>query len=564
MAGEIVINVNPRETRLAVMVNKELQEIYFENSDHHRIAGNIYKGRVTNVLPGMQAAFVDIGLEKQAYLYVSNAVPMEAVIQGVSQRKTRGKKKKIGQLLKVNQEVIVQMTKEPLGSKGARVNSIISLPGRYLVLTPLEKDIGISQRIRSAKERNRLRKLAEKIVDNNNGLIIRTAAEGISEEKMRQDYIFLTKLWDNIKEKAINTKAPVLLHEDADLIFRAVRDLFEGEIKSFHVDDRDTYKRLSSIVRDLVPEAKNSVHLFKRNVSIFEHFGVEDEIRKALKRKVWLKSGGHIIIDRTEAMTVIDVNTGKFVGRDDLSETILKTNLEAAEEVARQLRLRDIGGIIIIDFIDMTNPISQARVTETLEEAFLMDRSKPTVLGLTHLGMMEVTRKKVSSGLSDYMVKDCPYCDGSGRVVSEEAVGTFLENEIKKTFRIYSPEALLLEVNPIVAAVLIGAGGSNLQRLEREVGGAIFIRGADHLHVEDWKILHTGSVAEVEGFALPVNVDDVLTIMVEEPHQANSDTGIARVNGYVLQIPGGGKKVGERVRVKIVQTYRTYADTVIV
>src|SRR6056297_3621358 len=401
------------------MQNGELQEIYFENPDHHRIAGNIYKGKVTNVLPGMQAAFVDIGLEKNAYLYVSNALTMNTVINGVKK-----KRKKINQLLHPNQDVIVQITKEPIGTKGARVNSKISLPGRYLVLTPLEKKIGVSKRIKDGKERSRLKKIGDKISNKNVGLIIRTAANGVSEHKIRQDYTFLINLWKKIKIKAVKSKAPVLLHEDADLIFRAVRDLMDDDIDSFHVDNRDVYKRVVSIVKDLVPEKVDNIHLYKEKRNIFDVFGVESEINKALKRQVWLNCGGHLIIDRTEAMTVIDVNTGKYVGKNDLSDTVLKTNLEAAEEVARQLRLRDIGGIIIVDFIDMTTTKNQKMVIEALEEAFLKDRAKPTVLDITRLGLVEITRKKVSSGLSDIMQKECPYCDGTGRVVSEEAIGT--------------------------------------------------------------------------------------------------------------------------------------------
>ncbi len=561
MPGEIIVNVTPRETRLALMEEGALQEIYYEKPDQHRIAGNIYKGKVTNVLPGMQAAFVDIGLEKNAYLYVSNALTMNTVINGMKKNR---KRKKINQLLHVNQDVIVQITKEPIGSKGARVNSKISLPGRYLVLTPLEKKIGVSQRIEDTKEKHRLRKIGDLISKKNEGLIIRTAAKGVSEHDLRQDYSFLINLWKKIKIKAVKSKAPVLLHEDADLVFRAVRDLFDGDVDRFIVDDKDVYQRLVSIVKDLAPEAKNKIELYKQKRNIFDVFGVEAEINKALKRKVWLKCGGHIIIDRTEAMTVIDVNTGKFVGKNDLSDTVLKTNLEAADEIARQLRLRDIGGIIIVDFIDMTTKKNQTKVVEALEKAFLVDRAKPTVLGITSLGLMEITRKKVSSGLSDIMQKECPYCEGTGRVVSEEAIGTYLENEIQKYFSTYDTEAILIEVNPLVAAVLIGSGGSNLQRLEREVGGTIYIRGAENRHINDWKIVSSGTSESVQAQALPVNVGDMLTVLIEEKHQSNSDVGIARVNGYVLQVPGAGNRVGKRVRIEVMKTHRTYAMTKIV
>ncbi len=561
MSSEIIVNVNIREIRLALMENGSLREIYLEKPDQHRIAGNIYKGKVVNVLPGMQAAFIDIGLEKNAYLYVSNALPIETVLNG---RRKKRKRKKINEILHPNQSVIVQITKEPIGSKGARITSRISLPGRYMVLTPLDNHIGISHRIAKESERKRLRKLANEVCQNGEGLIVRTAASGISNKELKRDYRFLKLLWENIKDKSRKSKAPALLHHDADLIFRAVRDIFESDVKKFIIDDRKVYQRVLSIASDLAPDCIDRVFLYTQNRDIFDTFGVEAEINKALKRKVWLKCGGYLIIDKTEAMTVIDVNTGKFVGKKNLSDTILKTNLEAASEIARQLRLRDIGGIIIIDFIDMETEVNQMKVLQALDDAIIDDRAQPTVLGITGLGLVEMTRKKVSFGLSEIMQKNCPYCEGSGRVISEEAMCSYLENEIKKYFSTYSTEAILIEVNPLVAAVLIGAGGSNLNRLEKECNGTIFVRGAEHRHVSDWMIISAGTSESVQMQALPVSEGDRLSVFIEERHQNNPSIGIARVNGYVLQVPDGGPHVGKRIRLEVKKTFRTYGITQIV
>ncbi|QOR36330.1 Rne/Rng family ribonuclease [Clostridium sp. 'deep sea'] len=562
MGNEIVVNVNAREIRLALMENGNLQEIYVEKPEQQRIAGNIYKGKVINVLPGMQAAFIDIGLEKNAYLYVSNALPIETVLTGNGKRKK--KRKRINEILHPNQSVIVQITKEPIGTKGARITSKISLPGRYMVLTPMDSHIGISHRVDGEKERKRLRKLANEVCQNGEGLIVRTAANGVSNRELKRDYRFLKLLWESIKEKSRKLKAPALLHHDADLIFRSVRDFFGIDIDQFIIDDSKVYKRVLSIASDLAPDCIDRVFHYTQKRDIFDTFGVETEINKALKRKVWLKCGGYLIIDRTEAMTVIDVNTGKFVGKKNLADTILKTNLEAATEIARQLRLRDIGGIIIIDFIDMETEVNQMKVLTALDEAIIDDRAQPTVLGITSLGLVEMTRKKVSSGLSEIMQKNCPYCEGSGRVISEEAMCSYLENEIKKYFSSYSTEAILIEVNPLVAAVLIGSGGSNLNRLEKECRGTIFIRGAENRHVSDWTIISAGTSENVQMQALPVSEGDRLSVFIEEQHQNNPSMGIARVNGYVLQVPEGGNFVGKRVRLEVVKTNRTYGISQIV
>lgn len=563
LTGEIVVNINPHETRLALSENGVIKEIYIEKPEQYRIAGNVYKGRVANVLPGMQAAFIDIGLEKNAFLYVDNVVPLKALLDN-SIKKTSKKNKAIKDMLHIGQEVIVQITKEPMGTKGARVTSRITLPGRYMVLMPLESKVGISHRIENETERNRLKNIGKAIRPHNMGIIIRTVAADVSEEELIRDRDFLLKLWKQILAKAKTQHAPALLHHEVDLIYRTIRDMFNENIQRLVIDDYQEYQKVLDILKYTAPDFRERVYLYTQPRPIFEAFDVENEIKKALKRKIWLKCGGYLIIDKTEALTSIDVNTGKFVGSKNLDDTILKTNIEAAREIARQVRLRDLGGIIIIDFIDMHLPQHQEKVIETLKEATIADRTKVVILGLTRLGLVEMTRKKVSHGLSESLQKVCPQCEGSGRVISEEAMSSFIEIEIKKYFNVYNCEAILVEVNPQVAAVLIGAGGSNLKRLEKETGRTIFIRGSEFRSISDWIIVSSGSVENVQNQALPIKQGDLLTVVIEERHQTNPNDGIARIDGYVLHIVGGGSYVGKRVRLEVIRAYRTYGKTKII
>lgn len=563
MLKEIIVNCQQHQTRVAVLEGGLLREIYIEKPDQMRIAGNVYKGKVVNVLPGMQAAFVNIGLNKNAFLPVNEALPGGVLLEeDIDYRKSRNTS--IKDLLRPGQEVMVQVTKEPMGSKGARVTCHITLPGRFLVLMPTVNYIGVSQRITDSEERQRLRELAYKCRPEGMGIIVRTAAEGAGEEELLQDAQFLLQLWRKIQQRARNTRAPALLHHDIDLIYRIVRDLFGDDVDKFIIDDRTEYHKILDILNYTAPHLQDRVFLYAQRQPIFDTFRIESEIRKATKRKVWLRCGGYLVIDRTEALTSIDVNTGKFVGSKNLEDTVLKTNLEAAQEIARQLRLRDIGGIIIIDFIDMKSEEHRRKVLTTLEEHLAKDRTKATVLGLTRLGLVEMTRKKVSQGLSESLQKECPYCEGTGRVISEEAMGSFVEQEIKKYLRHYGSEALLVEVNPAVAAVLIGSGGANLRRIEAETGRTVFVRGSESRHLEDWAIISVGSVEEVRKKALPVDVGDILPIMIEEKHASNPQDGIARIEGYILDVVGAGNLVGQRVKVEVTRAFRTYGKARVV
>jgi ribonuclease G len=360
------------------------------------------------------------------------------------------------------------------------------------------------------------------------------------------------------------SRAPSLLHRDLGLVFRVVRDSFSDDVQRFVVDNRHEYERILDILDVMDPALKERVSLHVDKRPLFETAGIEEEIDKALKRRIWLKCGGHLVLDQTEALTVIDVNTGKYVGTTNLADTVLKTNLEAAQEIARQLRLRDIGGIIIIDFIDMEVPQHRHRVLEALQEALRLDRTKAHVLGITHLGLVEMTRKKVRQGLDEFLQRPCPYCEGRGRVLSEETMYRKVRREIKRILRSSSGEAILVEVHPSVAALLIGAGGANLREMERETGRTIYVRGSDECHLEDMNLRALGTRDEVAARALPVQPGQVMELRVEEPHVSNLWDGIARVEGYVIDIEGAGKRVGEKVKVEITRAFRTYAKAKIV
>lgn len=546
------------ETRVAILEEGILVEYYVERPVSQRIVGNVYKGKVENVLPGMQAAFVNIGLERNAFLYVDDAFLKpgeedEDIPEDVRRMTIRD-------ILHVGQEISVQIAKEPIGTKGARVTRHLTLPGRYLVLMPTVDYVGVSRRIQDEDERDRLRKMADRLKPQGMGLIIRTVAEGRSESELGQDLDFLSRLWHKIQSRGRTSEAPAQLHKDLGLVYRIVRDLFTEDVDRLYIDDKHEYDKVLELLDIISPHLKNRVNLFtSRDRTIFDLYGLETEIDQALNKKVWLKSGGYIVIDRTEALTSIDVNTGKFVGTTDLQDTVFKTNLEAAREIARQLRLRDIGGIIICDFIDMESQDHRHKVLETLERELRKDRTRTNVLGLTQLGLVEMTRKKVRQGLDAILQRPCPYCEGRGRTMSEETMAAKARREIRRILRHSTSDAILVELHPSVAALVIGSGGTNLRELERETGKSIYVKGAGDVHLEGMNIRAIGTKAEVEAKALPVKSGQVLDLKVEEPHVTNPWDGIARIDGYVVDIEGAGKKIGEVVKVEITRAFRTYA-----
>ena len=423
---EILVDVNPYRTRVVLIENGVPVEFYVERREKERLVGNIYKGRVQNVLPGMFAAFIDINEEKNAFLYAGDIKPHSALLEG-EQFDEKPSPAMICDIIKTGQEVMVQIEKEPVGGKGARATTHISLPGRTLVFMPTVDFVGISKRISGDAERKRLKDIINEIRPEGTGVIVRTAAQEMESEEIKQDLTGLIEEWERIQKRYAQSKAPCLIHKEDSLVFRTVRDLFKKDVRCLTVNDEAHYDLIRSLVPD---ELASRVQLYTDRYDMFEAFGAEQAIDAALSRKVWLKSGAYVVVDQTEALTSIDVNTGKYVGNVSLDRTIVETNKEAAVEIARQLRLRDIGGIIIIDFIDMEDKHDREEVINTLADALRCDRTKSIVLGMTQLGLVEVTRKKLRSTISASLQTVCPYCGGSGHVLSAETVALKIRREL--------------------------------------------------------------------------------------------------------------------------------------
>lgn len=493
MAKEIIANVEPFEVRVAVLEDGVLANIFIERSQP--LAGNIYKGRVATVLPGMEAAFVDIGLERNAFLHVADIRSHR--LGGEELEDPIGRGGVITERLRVGQEILVQVTKEPRGTKGARATTYVALPAHYLVLMPTVSGVGVSRRIEDERERRRLRALAERLRPEGMGLIVRTAAEGVDERELREDLRFLLSLWERVLERARASRAPALLYQDLGLIRRVVRDLFTGDVDRFIVDSREEYERIRDLVGSFAPALRDRVHLYTGPEPVFDAYGIERELERALHRKVWLRSGGYIVFDRTEAATVIDVNTGKYVGKTDLASTIFKTNLEAAQEIARQIRLRDIGGIILVDFIDMESEKHQRAVLEALQEAVRTDRAKVHIMDLTRLGLVELTRKRVYQDLEELLRIPCPYCEGRGRVLSPQSVAVRVQRELRRLAVTSRARCLLVHVHPEVAA-LLDRDPSWREQLEQGTGKTVLIRPLPGIHLNRISVVQSDSVEAAE------------------------------------------------------------------
>ncbi len=487
MINEIIVDAGISETRVALLEDKDLVEVYIERPYNERIVGNIYRGKVSSVLPGMQAAFIDIGCDKNAFLYVGDAVAPKEYAEEEDDIFPDVKCCSIDEILRPGQEITVQVIKEPIGSKGPRVTTHITLPGRHLVLLPNAEYTGVSRRIESESERSKLRKIAEKLKPKGMGLIVRTASEGRSEDDFIHDLGFLMKLWESIRQKEQSGAIPRCIHKDINLVYRAVRDLFSWDIDKFVINDRNQYTKVLELVEMISPALKYRVEYFNKNYDLFEYYQIESKINKALARKIWLKCGGYLVIDRTEALTVIDVNTGKYVGGTNLEDTVLKANIEAAREIARQIRLRDIGGIIIIDFIDMHEHEHQQMVLDNLRNALKRDRTKTTVVGMTGLGLIEMTRKKVRQELSTVLMTDCAHCDGTGKVLSPSAIARNAEKEISRYFGHSLANAIQVEVHPSVAAVL-NMEKEGFAKMEDACNKKISIKSSDGLRYDEIKI----------------------------------------------------------------------------
>ncbi|WP_299180894.1 ribonuclease G [uncultured Neptuniibacter sp.] len=470
MGEEILINFTPMETRVAVIENGMPQEVYVERVHRRGIVGNIYQGKVVRVLPGMQAAFVDIGLERAAFIHVEEVLP-----QGASHEEKNNTS--IVQVLREGQSLLVQVTKDPIGTKGARLTTHLSLPSRYLVCMPGNRHIGVSQRIEDVEERDRLRSIIQSMIENDEGdpagFILRTVAEGAAEAELKADIQFLRRLWASIKEKISSAKAPSVIYEDLPLNMRALRDMAHTGLERIRIDSRETFQKAEAFVQALVPEVADTLEYYPGERPIFDLFNVEEEIQKALGRKVELKSGGYLIFDQTEAMTTVDVNTGAFVGHRNLEETIFKTNLEAATAIGRQLRLRNLGGIIIIDFIDMEDPDHQRQVLRTLERVLERDHAKCKVTGVSDLGLVEMTRKRTRESLEQVLCDVCSECQGRGSIKTPETVCYEIFREILRQHRAYDTDSyLVLAAQPVVDYLLDDAS-NHVAELEAFIGKTI-------------------------------------------------------------------------------------------
>ena len=501
MSKRIVVNAGLIETRVAVQEGNLLTELYVERRRHRSIVGSVYKGTVSNVLPGMQAAFVDIGLAKDAFLYAGDytatllpspdtQVDVDVDEGETPQREATGP---IEQMLTRGQHVLVQVSKESLGTKGARITSFISLPGRYLVYMPQAEHIGVSRRIRDERERDRLRAALRSLALPPGGFILRTNAEGKGEAEFAADVEFLTRLWTQIQARHQGATPPAALHEEADLTFRVVRDLFSPEVEEFVVDDPDVHARVLGYVRALVPALEDRVRLHTERTPLFDGFGIEKDIEKALRRRVWLKSGGYIVIDHTEALVSIDVNTGKYVGKRDFEQTVLKINLEAVTEVVRQIRLRDLGGIIIIDFIDMEIPEHREQVEKALKRALADDKARTNVMPISELGLVEMTRKRVRQDLRSVLSVQCPTCRGSGVTKSDETLVAEIFRAVRaKVAADAEPVArreVVVRVQPDVATYLDGEARTDLAELETALDVKIVVQPADkQAHRDDFEV----------------------------------------------------------------------------
>jgi ribonuclease G len=499
MNKKIVADINPLEARIALLEDDKLVEIHVERRGKERLVGNIYKGRVANVLPGMQAAFVDIGLERNAFLYAGDILADTSDFEfGQQIDDINLRPKRIEEMVKEGQEIVVQVLKQPGGQKGARITTHVTLPGRMLVLMPTVNHVGVSRRIEDEHERNRLKDIMEQIKPGEMGLIVRTAAVGKTSEDFISEVRFLERLWKRIVARSEVLRAPRLLHAEESLVFRTVRDMFTIDVAEFVINDQEYYDKVIAVAGIIAPYIKDRVRLFSGGPNIFDDFGIQARIDKALDKKVWMKNGAYIIIDETEALTVIDVNTGKYVGDNNLQQTILEVNIEAAREIARQLRLRDISGIIIIDFIDMEVEANKFKVVAALEDALAKDRTKTNVLGITGLGLVEMTRKKVRRKLSSIVKRTCPYCGGSGLVDSEETTAMNLRRLVLRQVENSDIREYLIEVNPSVAKYIESKQGTDTPILPRVEGVKFYIISSESVHLSDYRVVEITSQKERE------------------------------------------------------------------
>ncbi len=480
---EILVNVTPREVRAALLENGILQEVTIERASRRGLISNIYKGRVSRVLPGMQAAFVDIGLARTAFLHASDLARGNGLVESNGEAAVPN----IRELIREGEEVLVQVVKDPLGSKGARLTTFITLPSRFLVFLPTGSSVGISARIEDEVERSRLRGEVEGMLDSDQqtgGVIVRTVAEGMSRDALRADLAFLRKLWAVVQVQCREGKVKTLIHEDLPLPIRVLRDLVTSDVERILVDSQTDFEKMKAFAQSFLPEIEPMLELYKRRRPIFDLHGTEDEISKALERSIPLKSGGYVIFDQTEAMTTIDINTGAFVGHSNLEETIYRTNLEAAVTIARQLRLRNLGGIIIIDFIDMEQEEHRTRVMQQLEQSMARDHAKHQISPVSPLGLVEMTRKRTRESLQHVLCEDCASCDGRGFLMTAETVCFEIFREIIRQHRQFEFDRILVLAHQEVIDLLLDEEARGLAEIEEQTGKAIRLQ-PEALYLQD-------------------------------------------------------------------------------
>ena len=655
MSKEIIVNVGERETRIAVTEDGKLVEMHVERAE--RVVGSLYKCRVANVLPGMDASFVDVGLERNAFLYVGDVLPtgddassgdsdsgrksaerrprtgsdrrpnadaaiapmvaddpFAAEAEGDSTEEPAGddtdalqaaaeaelrlldeedepeaggeadaeggkaaaprrnfrrsalRQQRIKDVLKVGQELLVQVIKGPRSTKGARVSTRISMPGRYLVLMPEGDNLGVSRKIEDPKERDRLKKIGDRMREPGFGMIIRTEAEEKTEQELRADWDFLMQNWRQVVEKSKKMSAPALIQQDLTLLYKTIRDVFGSDVSKLVIDEPAEYEKANELLERISPNLRGRIHLYDGPVPIFDHFKIEQEMDRLLRRKVFLKTGGSLVIDETEALTVIDVNTSKFTGGGSLQETIVKTNLDAAGEIARQLRLRDIGGIIVIDFIDMNTARDKQAVLKTLETVLKKDRSRTKISNVSALGLVEMTRKRTGETLTGFMTDECPYCKGRGHLPSAESVSLVIERDLRR--QIGDPknarkEAFLVTCHPEVAELVIGPEGTNISWLEQQLQRALYVRCDLNAHIEKYSI-EGGDINELDktrlGFRRAQIVEcRVVRSLLKEPNKC-----IGWADGYLLDLDDGYKMVGQKAKVRITDVRRSYSTASVI
>ncbi|HTC59549.1 MAG TPA: Rne/Rng family ribonuclease [Solirubrobacteraceae bacterium] len=586
MRKQVLVSVDRAETRVALLeaagtpgasrpagrtskrstarpgAGYRIAELYIERRGGRSIVGNIYKGKVDNVLPGLEAAFVDIGLEKNGFLHVD-----EIVLPGVeAPKRGRGGGRKISELLQPGQEIVVQVVKDPLKTKGARLSMELTIAGRYMVYAPTGEGIGVSRRLED-KERERLRRQTAKLEIGQGGAIIRTAAHGAQRADFERELLYLHKLHEVLMKRVEDTQAPAMVFQEADLSVRVVRDIFSEHFERAIVDDEQQHRRLVSFFARTAPELVERVELWEGPEPLLDAYKVTEAIDGVMSRRVDLPSGGYLMIDYAEALTVIDVNSGSFIGRGKgagLEDTITKTNLEAAEEVVNQLRLRDIGGIIVIDFIDMARARNRDAVMKTLRKSLDEDRTKTFTAELSRLGLVEMTRQNVTEGVREIMSRPCPTCEGEGVIRSEETIAIEFERRLRDLVVEHpDAEAFLVQINPRVTAQFTGQGSRVLHALEAQTERSFHFEGSEGLALDHFAITFQGTREEVEERALPFREGDEVLVDIVEPHMYDVDDAVAKLDGYIISIAGAARNVGEKRMVRIETVGRTAASALL-